>query len=95
MIKEEFKALEKDREDLLLLDIREDEELSADTKVEGSTHMPMGKVFTETAKDNLPKDKKIIVFCRSGSRAEIVARELRAKGYDVEGLEGGLSELNG
>lgn len=53
----------------------------------------MGKVFTEAVKDNLPKDKRIIVFCRTGVRAGIVASELSSRGYDIEGLEGGLEAL--
>jgi len=52
----------------------------------------MGKVFTEAAKGNLPKDKRIITVCKTGGRCEIVARELQKKGYNIEHLEGGIEE---
>ena len=55
--------------------------------------MPMGKVFTEVIKGNLEKDKQIVVFCRTGGRAAIVERELRERGYEIDGLEGGLLKL--
>ncbi len=78
-------------EDVLLLDVREKEEAEAsEDKIEGSQNMPMGKVFTEAAKGNLPKGKKIVTVCKTGGRCEIVARELRQKGYDIEHLEGGV-----
>lgn len=82
-------------EDMLLLDVREKEEVDGSTeKIEGSQNMPMGKVFVEASRGNLPKDKKIVTICKSGTRCEIVAKELRQKGYDIEHLEGGLEEWN-
>ena len=82
-----------DTSNVLLLDIREKDELEDGKTIEGSTNMPMGKVFTEVAKNNLSKDKKIIVFCKSGFRAGIVVQILKEKGYDIEGLDGGLNDL--
>lgn len=79
--------------DTLLLDIREADELTDDNQIEGAVHMPMGKVFREAAQDQLPKDKAIVVFCRSGMRAAVVARELTKSGYMIDGLEGGLNSL--
>ena len=93
MKKTEFKKLLETQSDVLLLDIREADEVTENTMITGAQHMPMGKVFTEAAKNNLPKDKPIVVFCRSGMRAAVIARELTALGYDIEGLEGGLNEL--
>ncbi|MDP2696135.1 MAG: rhodanese-like domain-containing protein, partial [bacterium] len=80
-------------EDVLLLDVREEDEVKASgEKIEGSKNIPMGKVFTEAAKGNLPKDKKIITICKTGGRCEIVARELKQKGFDIEHLEGGIDD---
>ncbi len=67
--------------------------MTKDATIEGAVHIPMGKVFTEVAKGNLPKDKQIIVFCRTGGRASIVVSELQERDYDIDGLEGGLMEL--
>ena len=91
MNSKEFKTiLTGSTDDYLLLDIREAEELTPESFIASTVHMPMGKVFTEAGKDNLPKDKKIIVFCRTGARAAVVARELTERGYTIDGLEGGL-----
>ena len=81
------------RENILLLDVRgKDEADQAGDMIEGSENIPMGKVFTEASKGNLPKDKKIVVICKRGVRGEIVARELKPKGFDIESLEGGMEE---
>ena len=79
---------------LRLLDIREGDEFEASETVLGAENMPMGKVFVEAKKGNLEKDQKIIAICKTGGRCDIVARELNAKGYDIEVLEGGLDAWN-
>lgn len=80
-------------EPMLLLDVREAEEVEAGAPaIPGAEHMPMGKVFTEAAKGNLPKTEKIVTICKTGGRCEIIARELGQQGYDIEALEGGLEE---
>jgi len=78
------------RGDVVMLDVREREEYEAGEKVAGAQNMPMGQVFVEAKKGTLPKDKKIITICQTGGRCEIVARELKQKGYDIEYLEGGV-----
>lgn len=77
-------------EDVVLLDVREADEYAAGDALQGAQNMPMGKVFTEAKKGNLPKDKKIVTICKTGGRCEIVARELKQQGYDIEYLEGGI-----
>lgn len=78
-------------EDVIMLDVREkDEAEAAGDMLPGAQNVPMGKVFTEAAKGNLPKNKKIITICKTGGRCEIVARELKQKGFDIEHLEGGM-----
>lgn len=78
------------QEDVLLLDVREADEYAAGDALEGAQNMPMGKVFAEAKKGNLPKDKKIVAICKTGGRCEIVARELQKQQYDIEYLEGGI-----
>lgn len=78
-------------EEMILLDVREkDEAEQAKNIIPGAENVPMGKVFVEAAKGQLPKDKKIVTICKSGGRCEIIARELKQKGYDIEYLEGGM-----
>lgn len=74
---------------LYLIDVREDAEFAGGS-IPGAVHIPVGSVFAALSNGSLPTDKKIITICRSGARAELVARELRNRGYDIESLEGGL-----
>ena len=95
MKKEELKELLEKGEKPLLLDVREADEFGGgEDAVEGSENVPMGKVFVEAAKGELPKDKKIVTICKTGGRCGIVARELKEKGFDIDYLEGGVDEWN-
>lgn len=88
---EELKKRLAEEGGMILLDVREADEFLLGEAIPDSQNIPMGKVFVEAAKGNLSKDQKIITICKSGSRCEIVARELKEKGYDIEHLEGGLN----
>lgn len=77
-----------------ILDVREKEEYETAEKMEGAENIPMGQVFLEVGKGNLTKDQKIVTVCKSGMRCEIVARELKQKGFDIEALEGGVQAWN-
>jgi rhodanese-related sulfurtransferase len=91
MTKEEFQNLDKDS--ILLIDIREADELAVAPSPVPATHMPMGKVFVEVAKGNLPKDKPVISLCQSGGRCKIVTDKLNEMGYQADYIEGGLNGL--
>tara|TARA_B100000745_G_scaffold300509_1_gene254836 strand:+ start:6497 stop:6784 length:288 start_codon:yes stop_codon:yes gene_type:complete len=81
-------------DDITILDVREADEFESTQTIPGAQNMPMGKVFVEAKKGNLPKDKKIVTVCKVGGRCEIIARELSQKGFDIEALEGGLEAWN-
>lgn len=91
MNKETFTQLQSD--DALVLDIREAEELADMPSPAGAVHIPMGQVFVEAAKGNLPKDKKIISLCRTGGRCQVLTEELQKQGFEADYLEGGLVSL--
>ncbi|PIE75068.1 MAG: sulfurtransferase [Deltaproteobacteria bacterium] len=66
------------KEDFLLLDVRQPEEYNK-IKIEGSKLIPLlslNKNFRES-----DKNKKIIIYCRSGHRSNLAVRILHAKGY--------------
>lgn len=46
--------------------------------------------YTETALKNLPKDKPVALYCRSGNRSKNAARILAEKGYEVVELGSGF-----
>ena len=41
------------------------------------------------------KDKKIIVYCRSGNRSEIATKILNQNGFDAYNMIGGMNEWKG
>jgi len=74
------------RERYHVLDVRQDGEWRSG-HLAGARHLPLLKVAF--ARD-LPRDRPLAVMCRSGHRSGIAASILRAKGYRVENIEGGI-----
>jgi len=88
---EHLKNLINEGKAVRVLDVREKDEYKyADKKMDIAENMPMAQVFVEAANGGLSKDVKIVTVCKSGARCEIVARELRQHGFDIESLEGGI-----
>lgn len=71
-----------------VLDVREDWELSHGT-IEPSIKIPMS--FVSQKIDELPRDKPLLVVCRSGGRSAQVVSLLKSKGFDVFNLIGGIN----
>ena len=75
-------------EDLFLLDVREPSE-RAICNIGGEI---IPKDIVAQNLERLPRDKEIVVYCRSGGRSQAVAQELRIKhGFqNVSNLAGGM-----
>lgn len=84
----ELKARMDAGESLFLLDVRELHE--RDICNIGGELIPKDTVSQNL--DRIPKDKEVIVYCRSGGRSDWVARELVGRhGYSkVSNLAGGM-----
>jgi adenylyltransferase/sulfurtransferase len=84
----ELKAKMDEGEEIFLLDVREPFE--RDICSIGGTLIPKGSVTERIAE--IPKDKEIVVVCRSGARSQAVALELvKIHGYaQVSNLAGGV-----
>ena len=68
----------------LIIDIRD--ELSFEYRhIDGAVNIPAEKLD----KSDLPKDKKLLICCKSGLISDTEAEKLRKLGYDAENLEGG------
>jgi len=80
---EEFVALEKSRDGVMLLDVRSDQE-AAEGVIPGALHIPLEQV--EASLDKLDKEKEILAYCANGIRAEMVFRALTAHGFRVRYL---------
>ena len=74
----------------LLVDVREDWEWAVSSLAEqGATHLPLGEL--EDRMDELPRDRELVLYCRSGARSDRGARLLRDAGFPrVRNLSGGL-----
>lgn len=76
------------RQPPLLLDVREPWEL-AYCQIEGSLHVPMHLIPLRAAE--LPKDRPVVVICRSGARSGQVCAFLAQQGYtNMHNLAGGV-----
>ncbi len=77
------------RDDVLIIDVREQAEYDAG-HIPGVTLIPMNQVANRLAE--IPKDKPVIVTCRSGNRSSQVVDFLRQQqGYtNVHNMQGGI-----
>ncbi len=72
----------------ILIDVRESSEV-ASGYIPGAVHIPLGQL-----KDRLqevPRDRSVMLYCRSGNRSRQAANILLKEGYsDVTHLKGGI-----
>ncbi|MDA0225315.1 MAG: rhodanese-like domain-containing protein [Proteobacteria bacterium] len=79
------------RQDALLLDVRELAEWNQG-RVLGARHVPAGELEARAGEVSKKKDKPVIVYCESGTRASSAAGVLRKHGYtNVFSLAGGFT----
>jgi rhodanese-related sulfurtransferase len=78
--------------DIVVLDVREPNELEETGTVKGAIHIPLGQL--EARLGELPKDKVILTACRSGGRASRALALLEAKGFKTAGFCG-LADYKG
>ncbi len=71
----------------LILDVREPFELTVEN-VEGAVNIPLGQLRDRL--DELPRDRTIYVFCRSGQRSYYATRVLLQNGFEVKNISGGM-----
>jgi NADPH-dependent 2,4-dienoyl-CoA reductase/sulfur reductase-like enzyme/rhodanese-related sulfurtransferase len=70
-----------------LLDVREPIELAVE-QVPGAVNIPLGELRARL--DELPRDREILVVCRSGQRAYTATRCLLQNGFDARVVSGGM-----
>ncbi len=77
---QELKSMLDNKEDIQLIDVREQHEIEV-ASINGE-HIPLGEVVNR--RNEISKDKKVIIHCRSGARS----------GNAVAGLEGNFGFTN-
>ncbi len=78
-----------EKSSFLLLDVRQPEEY-AESHIEGATLIPLGQLPDQYL--GLPKDKTLVVYCRSGKRSDKATAFLLDHGYkNAVTLSGGIN----
>lgn len=81
-------AAVRERPDVVVIDVREQWEYD-EAHVPGVTLIPMGTIPNRL--DDIPRDKEVIVMCRSGNRSGQVTEFLRQAGFtNVHNMKGGI-----
>jgi rhodanese-related sulfurtransferase len=83
---EELTKLLDQPEKVLFIDVREPNEIEVTGTLKGALTIPVGQL--EERLKEVPKDKPVVAFCRSGKRATRAAALLDDKGYKTEGVFG-------
>ena len=78
------------------IDVRTPAEFGVFTmSLPGSMVIPTNEIFQPENLSRLPKDKQMLIVCKSGTRASVVGTALRHIGFDnVSILKGGYMALN-
>lgn len=70
-----------------LLDVREPQEYR-EGHIDGARLLPLGEL--SHCLNELPREREILVICRSGNRSGIATRQLLAAGYKAINLSDGM-----
>jgi rhodanese-related sulfurtransferase len=70
-----------------LVDVREPSEHEA-LAIDGAELIPLADV--EAARDRLPSDVPVVIYCRTGARSARAVATLRGLGVDARNLVGGI-----
>ena len=82
--------LDQSSEEIILLDVRSKEEFATGS-IKDSINIPHEDLLIDIALVSEYKTKKLIVYCRSGRRAELVINELEKNGFlDIIDIDGDI-----
>jgi rhodanese-related sulfurtransferase len=83
------KTVHANREDLQIVDVREDDEWAAG-RIDGAVHIPLGQLDGRSSE--LDAHRQVVTVCRGGGRAGKAAELLSAKGLRAEVMDGGMTQ---
>lgn len=76
----------------IIVDVREKKEFEQG-HIPMAINIPLSQI--KTGKISLPKGKVLLVYCETGARSTMAAKELAEKGYKVINTIGGILEYRG
>lgn len=77
------------KDDIHLIDVRTESEVSAGI-IDGAIHIPLHLLPIRA--HEIPQDKPVVVYCRSGARSAQACAFMASKGYEnMHNLSGGIS----
>jgi rhodanese-related sulfurtransferase len=96
-LSDEQVAAELDRDDVVVIDLREEDERSSQGTIPGALHVPRG-LLEFSADPSLPShrneldpERRVVLYCKSGGRSALAAATLQEMGFrDVAHLDGGF-----
>ncbi len=89
--KEAYQLIKKYKKDVVVVDVRTPSEIKSDGKIPNSVLIPLGNLGEGIEKIKKYKDKKVIIYCRSGNRSATASRFLTSLGFQqVYNLQGGI-----
>ena len=82
-----------DSREAIMIDVRERDEWRAG-HVKGARHIPLGDLGGRLGE--IPRDREVLLFCRSGNRSGRATQFLREQGYpQARNVEGGITAWTG
>lgn len=73
-----------------IIDVRENDEYQQD-HIEGAINIPLGRLIRDEPNGIIPRNKKILLHCKSGLRGGMALEFLKKRGYiSMVNLEGGF-----
>lgn len=89
-LKEMLEKRKRKETDFLLIDVREEPEKNM-VEIEGSVFINKDDIFANDGLALIPKDKPVVLYCRSGNRSTEVMNYLKHNGFlEITHLEGGI-----
>lgn len=80
----------KNKAKYVLIDVREPFELVQEGMIEGAVNIPLNTI--PRAMNQIPKEKTVVLYCRSSARSDNGTHFLRSQGYsNVKNMIGGIS----
>ncbi len=96
----EFKELQKQKPDLVLIDIRDIRELNKTGKIKGAKHMPRGMLEfwldpeSPYYKKDITPDKTKVLYCASNWRSALATLTIQDMGFNnVSHIKGGFQAM--